>query len=196
MTTKASRRSTESRRRHTGALETDDFRELAGDRRRRSREQMPEELPVDSAWDDVFQATTPTQTGADDDFDGTERNTTEESLQDHLLWQLNLTPMSQRDLAIARAIIDGIDNDGMLIATLEEILSGFPVEYEIEADEVVAVLKRIQQFDPPGVAARDLRECLLIQLNQLARRYRLAAGSARASSPTISTCSRHTTCRR
>ncbi len=147
-------------------LETDDIRELPGSDDE-SALQMPEELPVDSAWDDVFQAAPPTQAGADDDFDGTERNGTEESLQDHLLWQLNLTPMSQRDLSIARAIIDGVDSDGMLIATLEEILSGFAVEDEIEADEVAAVLKRIQQFDPPGVAARDLRECMLIQLNQM-----------------------------
>jgi len=148
------------------AVDTDDFRELAGEGDSLA-ERMPEELPVDSSWDDVFQAAAPTQPSPDDDFDGTERNGTEESLQDHLLWQLNLTPMSERDQAIGRAIIDGVDSDGMLIATVEEILSGFPPEYEIEEDEVVAVLKRIQQFDPPGVAARDLRECLLIQLNQL-----------------------------
>ncbi len=147
-------------------LDADDMRELPGTDDEAVL-QMPEELPVDSAWDDVFQAAPPTQSGADDDFDGSERNGTEESLQDHLLWQLNLTPMSERDLAIAHAIIDGVDVDGMLIASIEEILSGFPPADEIEADEVGAVLKRIQQFDPPGVAARDLRECMLIQLNQM-----------------------------
>jgi RNA polymerase sigma-54 factor len=144
----------------------EEFRELAGDGDVAS-EQMPEELPVDSSWDDVFQSAPVSQTAPEDDFDGSERTGTEESLQDHLLWQLNLTPMSDRDLAIARAIIDGVDRDGMLIATVEEIVTGFPIEYEIEEDEVIAVLKRIQQFDPSGVAARDLRECLLIQLNQL-----------------------------
>ncbi len=146
--------------------DTDEFRELAGEGDSLV-EQMPEELPVDSSWDDVFQAASATPTGADDDFDATQRNSNEESLQDHLLWQLNLTPMTERDLAIGRAVIDGVDRDGMLIATVEEIVSGFPIEADIETDEVVAVLKRIQQFDPPGVAARDLRECLLIQLNQL-----------------------------
>ena len=146
-------------------VDADDIRELPGSDDE-SALQTPEELPVDSTWDDVFQAAAPTQTGADDDFDGTERTGTEDSLQDHLRWQLNLTPMSDRDLQIAGAIIDGIDNDGMLIASVDEILSGFPAAQEIEADEVAAVLKRIQQFDPPGVAARDLRECLLIQLNQ------------------------------
>jgi RNA polymerase sigma-54 factor len=146
-------------------VESDEFRELSGSNDDDATT-MPEDVPVDSSWEDVFQTTSPTQATGDDDFDPTERNTTAESLQDHLLWQLNLTPMSERDLLIARAIIDGIDSDGMLIAPLEEILSGFPVEYEIEADEVAAVLKRIQQFDPPGIAARNLRECLLIQLNQ------------------------------
>jgi len=146
--------------------EAEEFRELAGDGDV-SAEQMPEELPVDSSWDDVFQSAPASQPAPDDDFDGTERTGTEESLQDHLLWQLNLTPMSERDLAIARAIIDGVDRDGMLIATIDEIVSGFPPEYEIEESEVIAVLKRIQQFDPSGVAARDLRECLSIQLNQL-----------------------------
>jgi RNA polymerase sigma-54 factor len=153
--------------------ESDEFRELAG-----SNDDdvttMPEELPVDSSWEDVFQTAPSTPTGSEDDFDPTERNTTAESLQDHLLWQLNLTPMSPRDLLIARAIIDGIDSDGMLIASIDEIMSGFPVEYEVEADEVAAVLKRIQQFDPPGIAARDLRECLLIQLSQLDDVPRLA----------------------
>ena len=111
-------------------LDADDMRELPGSDDE-SALQMPEELPVDSAWDDVFQAAPPTQAGADDDFDGTERNGTEESLQDHLLWQLNLTPMSERDLQIARAIIDGVDSDGMLIASLDEILSGFAVADEV-----------------------------------------------------------------
>jgi RNA polymerase sigma-54 factor len=148
------------------AAQSEEFRELSGTGDVDSLT-MPEDLPVDSAWEDVFQTASSTPAGSDEDFDGSERNTTDESLQDHLLWQLNLTPMSDRDLAIARAIIDGIDNDGMLIATLDEIQSGFPAEYEIEADEVAAVLKRIQQFDPPGIAARDLRECLLIQLNQM-----------------------------
>ena len=98
----------ESGRRIAVTPEVDEFRELAGDGDVLA-EQMPEDLPVDSSWDDVFQSATRHTTGADDDFDGAERTGTEESLQDHLLWQLNLTPMSERDLAIARAIIDGID---------------------------------------------------------------------------------------
>ena len=135
------------------------------------RDDIPEDLPVDTRWDDVYQTTgsTGTGTGGDDsDFDFDARNSAAESLQDHLQWQLNLTRMSANDRAIATAIIDAIDNDGRLTISPEEILEGMPTESGIELDEVMAVLHRLQQFDPPGVGGRDLRECLLIQLQQLA----------------------------
>ena len=91
--------------------------------------------------------------------------------EDHLHWQLNLTIMSDVDQMIATAIIDAINSDGMLTVSTEEILASLqsladePVE--IDQDEVAAVLKRIQQFDPIGVGARDLAECLTLQLRQL-----------------------------
>jgi RNA polymerase sigma-54 factor len=66
------------------------------------------------------------------------------------------------------AIIDAIDPNGRLTQSSEDILSGFEQDQpEIELDEIIAVLHCIQQFDPPGVAAKDLQECLSIQLNQL-----------------------------
>ena len=144
--------------------EADEFRELAGEG---DDVAMPEELPVDSAWEDVFQTAPLTQSSTSDDYDPMERNASDETLADHLLWQLNLTPMSDRDRSIALAIIDAIDVDGMCTASIEEIVSSFADEDCVEGDEVGAVLKLIQQFDPPGIAARDLRECLLIQLRQL-----------------------------
>jgi RNA polymerase sigma-54 factor len=70
-------------------------------------------------------------------------------------------------MEIATSIIDSIDEDGYLKSPMEEILSGLNKEYEVEMDEVEAVLHRIQQFDPPGVGARDLQECLYLQLNQI-----------------------------
>ena len=91
----------------------------------------------------------------------------EDSLQDHLLWQLNLTPMSDRDQSIALAIIDAIDANGMLSVDIDSLLAGFDPEFAIGADEVLAVLHRIQQFDPIGVGSRDLAECLLLQLGQI-----------------------------
>ena len=134
------------------------------------REDIPEDLPVDTRWDDVYQTTTSSSGSAssdDGDFDLDARNSAAESLQDHLEWQLNLTRMSENDRAIATAIIDAIDNNGRLTLSPEEILEGMPAEMELELDEVMAVLHRLQQFDPPGVGGRDLRECLLIQLQQM-----------------------------
>jgi RNA polymerase sigma-54 factor len=129
---------------------------------------IPEELPVDTRWDDVYQTTgSGTGSGDDSDFDFDARNGTTDSLQDHLQWQLNLTRMSDTDRSIATAIIDAIDNNGRLTISPEEILEGMPAEPAVELDEVMAVLHRVQQFDPPGVGGRDLRECLLIQMQQL-----------------------------
>ena len=93
-----------------------------------------------------------------------------ESLQDHLLWQLNLTPFSARDKQIAISFIDAVNESGFLTEDLHEATSHLNAEYQddqIETDELIAVLKRLQQFDPPGIFARDLQECLLIQLDQL-----------------------------
>jgi RNA polymerase sigma-54 factor len=87
-------------------------------------------------------------------------------LQDHLLWQLNLTPFSALDNAIATAIIDAISADGYFVGNLQEIALSFQDE-EVGVEEVEAVLHRIQAFDPPGVGAQSPQDCLLIQLRQL-----------------------------
>ena len=133
-----------------------------------AQEQMPDELPVDSSWDDVYSAGTgqsagPVFEGEDSVYQGE----TTENLQDYLLWQMRLTPFSDVDAAIALAIIDGIDESGYLTSTLEDIRQAVTSEeVEVELDEVEAVLKRVQHFDPVGIAARSVQECLLIQLGQ------------------------------
>ena len=136
------------------------------------QETIPDELPVDTQWDDVYQATAPPSSQASSDsgdFDFDSRNGSIDSLQDHLMWQLNLTRMSDLDRTIGMAIIDATDGNGRLTQTAEELHASFELHNpDIELDEVYAVLHRIQQFDPPGVAAVDLQECMLIQLNQLA----------------------------
>ena len=130
--------------------------------------EIPKDLEVDSSWDDVYtNSPPPSQNFEADDFNHESHNPAEETLQDHLLWQLNLTPMSESDEAIAIAIIDAIDPNGWLTVDLESILAGFDPELEIGLDEMLAVLHRIQQFDPIGVGYRDLSECLLVQLNHL-----------------------------
>ncbi|WP_084332706.1 RNA polymerase factor sigma-54 [Marinobacterium jannaschii] len=134
-------------------------------------ENIPGELSTDSSWEDTYQSSaTSTQSKGDGELPGESNDTAEETLQDHLLWQLNLTPMSDVDRLIATAIIDGIEPDGYLSIQLEELIDHLkqdPQLGELELDEAEAVLTRIQQFDPTGVGARDLSECLCVQLKQL-----------------------------
>ncbi len=129
---------------------------------------MPEELPVDSAWDDVYESLPPPQSGIQRDSSDTEfllHKDITKTLNDHLIWQMNLSLFNDTDLAIATSIIDAINEDGYLTCSLEDIHAGMDNE-EIEVSEVEAVLHRIQSFDPSGVAARDPQECLLLQLQQ------------------------------
>jgi len=129
---------------------------------------MPDDLPVDTQWEDILpsSAPPPADTGDDDyDFDG--RNSATESLQEHLLWQLNLTRLSDTDRLIAMTIIDATDDGGRLTSSVEELLELFPAEMDVEVEEVTAVLHALQQFEPVGVFARDLQECLLLQLGAL-----------------------------
>lgn len=130
---------------------------------------IPEQLSVDTHWDDIYQSTYTTGGPASDsdDNDFESRDSASETLQDHLSWQLNLTNMSDTDRLIGMAIIDAIDANGQLSVSVNSILEGMQDELDIEEDEVIAVLHRIQQFDPVGVAYRDLSECLSIQLQQI-----------------------------
>ncbi|CDF85896.1 RNA polymerase sigma-54 factor [Pseudomonas knackmussii B13] len=131
-------------------------------------ERIPSELPVDTAWEDIYQTSASSLPSSDDDeWDFTARTSSGESLQSHLLWQLNLAPMSDTDRLIALSIIDGINNDGYLEESLDDILSSIDPELDVEMDEVEVVLRRIQQMEPAGVGARNLRECLLLQLRQM-----------------------------
>lgn len=173
-----------------------------------NRQDMPEDLPVDSNWDDLYQEASygsASRGGEDDDYDLEGRNSEAETLYDQLIWQLNLTPMSPMDNAIAIAIIESIDERGYLTTSAEDIRESLLAQTEVVSDlfrmqdeelialgidpklalgdednqeegadwhdisleEVEAVLHRVQQFEPAGIAARDLRECLLIQLKQL-----------------------------
>lgn len=134
-------------------------------------DRIPNELPVDTAWEDIYQTSASSLPSNDDDeWDFTTRTSSGESLQSHLLWQLNLAPMSDTDRLIAATLIDCINPQGYLDETLEEVLDSFDPELEIELDEIEVVLRRIQQFEPAGIGARDLRECLLLQLRQLPER--------------------------
>lgn len=134
-----------------------------------AQENMPEELPMDTTWDEVYSAAGSTTSSGlmNSDDESVYQGETTETLQDYLLWQMRLTPFSEQDAAIALAIIDSIDESGYLSDSLNDIQQAVSTEDElIEMDEIEAVLKRIQHFDPIGVAARSVQECLLIQLSQ------------------------------
>lgn len=85
-----------------------------------------------------------------------------ESLQDHLLWQLHLSSMTPQEMRIGTEIIGNVNDDGYLQASVEEISS----KAESSPEEAESVLRRIQEFDPLGVAARDIQECLILQIQQ------------------------------
>ncbi|MCB1760322.1 MAG: RNA polymerase factor sigma-54 [Gammaproteobacteria bacterium] len=132
---------------------------------------LPDELPVDSGWDDIYDSAMPPSSGgasreSGDSGDYLNQRRSARTLHDYLLWQLNLTPFSDLDHAIALTLIDSINEDGYLTVGLEEVVLSFD-EDEVDIEEVEAVLHRLQQFDPPGVAARGPQESLLIQLRQL-----------------------------
>lgn len=109
---------------------------------------------------------------SDDDYPSYENLLTpQDSLCEHLMWQLNLSSLDQQDKFIAAAIIGNIDDDGYLVTELEQIAEQTDSDY----DSVERVLLAVQRFDPPGIAARDLPECLLLQLRQLDMQDSLAA---------------------
>ena len=132
-------------------------------------QQMPDELPVDTGWDDLYDSApglSSPASSAGDPTDYLAQQSSSESLQDYLTWQMQLSHLSPLDQQIAEALIDSIEDDGYLHASLEDILAAVN-NPDAELEEVEAVLHRIQAFDPPGIAARDPRESLLIQARQL-----------------------------
>ena len=123
----------------------------------------------DGDWDIAESWQSGARVGSDDDgeWDAAERASGSETLRDHLAWQLNLTQLSPRDRLIGEALIDAIDEDGYLRTSFDDIVATLAPDLVCSHDEVLAVLHRIQHMDPLGVGARDLRECLLLQLGVL-----------------------------
>ncbi|SBV35486.1 RNA polymerase, sigma 54 (sigma N) factor [uncultured Stenotrophomonas sp.] len=105
----------------------------------------------------------------DDDDDGSaaERVAEADTLADHLLWQLHLSHLGARDLAIGVLLVNALDEDGYLREPLAAIAETLRPDIVADEDEILAVLRRIQQFDPAGVGARTLGECLDLQLAAL-----------------------------
>ncbi len=127
-----------------------------------------DDLPVETAWEDLYEGTLSyanLKQGDDQYFEP--EDVSEKNLKEHLLWQLNLLPLSDSDRTIAVTIIDFIDKDGYFTSSLGEILSIITNETEADIEEVEAMLSMVQSMEPAGVGARDLKECLGLQLSQI-----------------------------
>lgn len=91
-------------------------------------------------------------------------DTSGSSLRDHLLSQIAMAHFSERDAAIASAIVYALDDDGFLVDEIEDIRNSLLPELVVDIDEVLAVLRRVQRLEPIGVASRTPAECIIIQL--------------------------------
>src|ERR1700691_6074475 len=133
-------------------------------------EEAPVEV-VDDGWSDqsVGPAENPWSGGGSGDEDRQQEfaDSTGQSLRDHLLWQLELARLNARDLAIGRAVVDAINDDGYLSEPLDVIGASLKPELDPHVDDVERVLMIVQMFHTGGVGARSVSECLLLQLEQL-----------------------------
>lgn len=132
-----------------------------------SKDVIPEELPVDAEWSSIYEpATYRNAAPADEEYDMMASTAAITTLRDHLRWQTCLASFDTRQQAVAEAIIDGINDKGYFTGDLEDLAAGFE-EKGVTTELAQEVLESIQTFDPAGVGARDLQECLLIQLRQM-----------------------------
>jgi RNA polymerase sigma-54 factor len=139
---------------------------------------IPEEMPVDSDWSEIYDSS-PGPGAAN--ASGTEAYgeaqvfpVTPESLKDHLCWQVNHLHLVDADLAIALAIIDAVNEDGYFMSSVEEVQSLFARSgaNETSISDIERILNVIQGLDPVGVAARNVKECLLLQLDALPKNHK------------------------
>ena len=137
---------------------------------RGSEDSIPEEMPVDADWSDIYDTAPSRESGGEDEEDLAEfrrANLREsESLQEHLRWQARLAPFSEWEAEVAAYLIDAVNEDGYLEGW-DEACVHFRETMGLDPRRIEKVLRVVQDFDPPGVAARDLGECLTLQLNLL-----------------------------
>ncbi|MEM7000908.1 MAG: RNA polymerase factor sigma-54 [Pseudomonadota bacterium] len=139
---------------------------------------LQEDLPVDTQWEEVYPTQPSLAAPADSDYDPLANRTTAQTLNEHLTWQLEMSSMAPADRLIATAIIDAIAPNGLLESSTEELLEGLLSNPQIrqavpdlceylDHAYLLQILEQVQDFDPVGIGARDLSECLLLQIQQL-----------------------------
>ena len=119
------------------------------------------------SWSPTVGAGGGRQGSADGELDLVEMMAADVSLRDHLHSQVNVMPLSQRDHALTALIIESLDDDGYLRVSLDEVKQMAEMQPAPDADEMSVALKLVQSLDPSGVGARDVRECLLLQLDTI-----------------------------
>jgi RNA polymerase sigma-54 factor len=153
----------------TGAFEAPEMPQTAAQPEPQERATSENTVEVvDDGWGEQSVGAAETPWNSDDDDRQQEfADDSGQSLQEHLLWQLEMAKLEPRELGIARAIADSISEDGYLTESLEEIAKTLQPEIEAEPGEVERVLAFVQALDPAGVGARSVGECIELQLNQL-----------------------------
>ncbi|MCB9655402.1 MAG: RNA polymerase factor sigma-54 [Deltaproteobacteria bacterium] len=138
-------------------------------------------------WLDQYSSTAPTgsqKAPSNEDLPSLEQTlTAKETLQEHLTWQLTLVQMVESDREIAAEIIGALGDDGFLVG--ERPCEDIAIRLGVSVDHVERVLSRVQDFDPAGIAARDIQECLLIQLRRQGNENKLAELLIRAYLPEL-----------
>ncbi len=138
----------------------------------RAEQALPDDLEIDARWDQIYDnlPASPNQSSnsgssSRDMFEN--QAGAEDSLKNHLTWQLDCAHLSDLDQQIGQTIIESVDDRGYLTETVDELHEGLCREHpEIDRDEVEAVMHLVQRFDPVGVAASSPAECMTIQLQQ------------------------------
>ncbi len=131
------------------------------------RQQERDDIYEEMAWGDRAVSGSGSSSDDDDEHGYQQADTSQTGLHQHLADQLSLTPLSQRDRQLIALLIEALDDDGYLTAPLDELITLFPEEMELDPIELATALKLLQSLDPAGVGARDLGECLWLQLKTL-----------------------------
>jgi RNA polymerase sigma-54 factor len=128
-----------------------------------------EEVSVEMVdpWDDTSTPAGEKRTNDDDDRPLEFADEAERDLHQHLIWQLETSPLDPRQVWIGEAIIDALNDDGYLTESLADILASLTTDLPVTMDELEQVLGYVQTFDPAGIGARSVSECLCLQLSQL-----------------------------
>lgn len=135
--------------------------------------ETPEEAPIvavdadeSGSWSDIQNSGNRSDVWSDDSRRPELADRSDETLSEHLMWQLEMEHFSPREVVIGHSIIEYINDDGYLTESLENIHQNLNAEAKFSLEEIEQTLHKLQRLDPTGVAARDLSECIRLQIQQ------------------------------